>query len=178
VFLIRKGSKQCRAHLWNGKDTVCRMWSGGSLNRRKYECSDNLKDAQNICKVCRSLEKRKPDRLIVRHPPQSKAEGDGVLINQSTTTRQNWSREQWRNFMQTEEWLQEYRKIRYRTFLKYGQICMVCFTKGEEHNPIHCDHIKPRSRFPELSLDPHNMQVLCLECNYGKGNWDETDWRP
>jgi 5-methylcytosine-specific restriction endonuclease McrA len=42
---------------------------------------------------------------------------------------------------------------------------------------LNVDHIKPRRRFPELSLDPDNLQVLCGNCNTGKGSWDTTDWR-
>ena len=43
---------------------------------------------------------------------------------------------------------------------------------------MNVDHIKPRKKYPELALDKSNLQVLCEECNHGKGNWDETDWRP
>jgi len=42
---------------------------------------------------------------------------------------------------------------------------------------IHVDHIKPRSRYPELSLEIENLQVLCEDCNMGKSNVFETDWR-
>ena len=42
---------------------------------------------------------------------------------------------------------------------------------------IHVDHIKPRSKYPELELDINNLQVLCEDCNIGKSNIDETDWR-
>lgn len=42
---------------------------------------------------------------------------------------------------------------------------------------MNVDHIKPRKLFPELALDPDNLQVLCHECNHGKGNWDMTDFR-
>ena len=42
---------------------------------------------------------------------------------------------------------------------------------------IHVDHIKPRKLFPHLALDVNNLQILCHECNHGKGNWDQTDWR-
>jgi 5-methylcytosine-specific restriction endonuclease McrA len=43
---------------------------------------------------------------------------------------------------------------------------------------MHVDHIKPRSKYPHLALRESNLQVLCEACNLGKGNWDETDWRP
>lgn len=39
------------------------------------------------------------------------------------------------------------------------------------------DHIKPRRLFPELALVVENLQVLCGDCNEGKGNWDMTDAR-
>jgi 5-methylcytosine-specific restriction endonuclease McrA len=42
---------------------------------------------------------------------------------------------------------------------------------------MHVDHIKPRWKYPELSLSFENLQVLCKDCNLGKGGWDETDWR-
>ena len=27
------------------------------------------------------------------------------------------------------------------------------------------------------ALEITNLQILCHECNHGKGNWDQTDWR-
>lgn len=73
-------------------------------------------------------------------------------------------------FYQTWEW----KKLRYETIKRYGAICMCC---GSDYRIV-VDHIKPRSRFPELELDPENLQVLCNDCNMGKSNDDETDWRP
>ena len=43
---------------------------------------------------------------------------------------------------------------------------------------MNVDHIKPRKKFPELALVEDNLQVLCGACNHGKGNWDQTNWRP
>jgi 5-methylcytosine-specific restriction endonuclease McrA len=43
--------------------------------------------------------------------------------------------------------------------------------------PIHIDHIKPRSKYPELELEFDNLQVLCATCNVKKSNIDETDYR-
>ena len=78
-------------------------------------------------------------------------------------------------FYMTDVW----RKLRYRVIRKYKGICMACGSSYKEHGVrIHVDHIKPRSRYPELALDFNNLQVLCENCNLGKGVTDETDWRP
>lgn len=72
----------------------------------------------------------------------------------------------------------EWRTLRYAALKKYGKKCMCC-GRGPEHGVImHVDHIKPRSRFPELALELTNLQILCEDCNLGKGAWDETDHRP
>ena len=42
---------------------------------------------------------------------------------------------------------------------------------------FHVDHIYPRSTHPELALDPENLQVLCDDCNIGKGTAYTTNWR-
>lgn len=42
---------------------------------------------------------------------------------------------------------------------------------------MNVDHIKPRKLYPHLALDVDNLQILCSDCNHGKGNWDMTDWR-
>lgn len=51
---------------------------------------------------------------------------------------------------------------------------MLC---GSTEKPMQVDHIKPRKKYPELALDPNNVQVLCKLCNMGKGDRDETDFR-
>jgi 5-methylcytosine-specific restriction endonuclease McrA len=74
-------------------------------------------------------------------------------------------------------WTREWRAVRYETLRKYGAKCSCC-GRGTDHGMImHVDHIKPRSKFPELELDPTNLQVLCEACNEGKSNTDNTDWR-
>jgi 5-methylcytosine-specific restriction endonuclease McrA len=61
---------------------------------------------------------------------------------------------------------------------KYGAKCMCCGATPATGSIMNVDHIKPRKIFPELALDIDNLQILCHECNHGKGNWDMTDWRP
>lgn len=73
-------------------------------------------------------------------------------------------------FLASREWLE----LRYQVLKKYGRVCMCC---GARPEMVHVDHIKPRSKFPELELCFENLQVLCPECNIGKSNKDDTDWR-
>jgi hypothetical protein len=71
----------------------------------------------------------------------------------------------------------EWRAVRYKALLRDGGACKCCGAKATRGKPLHVDHIKPRSKFPELALDLDNLQVLCVDCNLGKGAWDQTDWR-
>lgn len=68
----------------------------------------------------------------------------------------------------------EWRRLRYRVLKEYGRKCMCCH---KTDGVMHVDHIKPRSKYPDLELVFDNMQVLCEDCNLGKSAWDETDWR-
>lgn len=76
-------------------------------------------------------------------------------------------------FLQSYEW----RKLRMVALTKYGARCQCCGASPANGAVMNVDHIKPRRIYPELALDIENLQVLCGECNHGKGNWDMTDWR-
>lgn len=80
-----------------------------------------------------------------------------------------------KDFLQSYEW----RKLRLQALKLYGRRCGCCGAEPNSDNTvrIHVDHIKPRKHFPELALDITNLQILCEDCNHGKGNWDKTDWR-
>lgn len=77
----------------------------------------------------------------------------------------------------------EWKKARYRALKEYGPVCMLCGMKKGETGPgasrvrIVVDHIKPLRKHWDLRLELANLQVLCDDCNRGKGSWDETDWR-
>lgn len=73
----------------------------------------------------------------------------------------------------------EWRALRVRVLEKYECKCMMCGRNPQYHNVIlNVDHIKPRKKYPELSLVFENLQILCGACNHGKGNKFETDYRP
>jgi 5-methylcytosine-specific restriction endonuclease McrA len=58
----------------------------------------------------------------------------------------------------------------------YGALTCECCLTGTT-GQWHVDHIHPRSSHPELALEPANLQVLCEDCNVGKGVRHTTDWR-
>lgn len=75
-------------------------------------------------------------------------------------------------FYETRAW----RELRYKALVKYGARCQCCGANRDDGVRIHVDHIKPRSKFPDLQLELSNLQVLCEDCNIGKSNKDYTDW--
>ena len=83
------------------------------------------------------------------------------------------------NFAATDAFLESYewRRVRMVVLKRDGARCACCGATPADGLRMHVDHIKPRRKFPELALDPRNLQVLCEVCNHGKGNWDQTDWR-
>lgn len=78
------------------------------------------------------------------------------------------------SFYDTDEW----RAVRFEALrLSDGRCCLCGRSKRDHGVVLHVDHIKPRSKFPELALTLANLQVLCEDCNLGKSNRDDTDWR-
>lgn len=67
--------------------------------------------------------------------------------------------------------------IRYKALVASQGRCLCCGHRPTSRNALQVDHVKPRSKYPALALDGLNLQVLCADCNQGKGAWDETDWR-
>lgn len=70
-----------------------------------------------------------------------------------------------------------WRQVRMKVLKRDGAKCACCGATPATGAVMNVDHIKPRRHFPDLALDERNLQVLCDECNHGKGNWDDTDWR-
>jgi len=77
------------------------------------------------------------------------------------------------NFYRTPEW----RKVRYEALLRCGRACMCCGAKPSDGIILHVDHVKPRSKYPQFELDINNLQILCEDCNLGKSNIYEDDFR-
>ncbi len=69
------------------------------------------------------------------------------------------------DFYQTREWLE----FRIQVLARFESRCFACGVTPSDGAVIHVDHIKPRYLYPELAFRMSNMQLLCRDCNFGKG---------
>lgn len=63
----------------------------------------------------------------------------------------------------------EWRLVRKQVVEEQGRVCQQCRSHIRDDYDLTVDHVKPRSKFPELGLDKSNLQVLCRRCNSAKG---------
>lgn len=104
-------------------------------------------------------------RAIVRRFVESRASAHAVKLFEATKAKGKcW--EQSKGFYSSREW----RALRYQALRASDSTCKCCGAKASDGAKLHVDHIKPRSKYPELALDLDNLQVLCAECNLGKSN--------
>jgi 5-methylcytosine-specific restriction endonuclease McrA len=75
-------------------------------------------------------------------------------------------------FYKSPEWL----RLRLKILVVHGHRCASCGNTAQ-NTTLHVDHIKPRLTHPELELDENNLQVLCKDCNLGKGASFTFDFR-
>ena len=75
-----------------------------------------------------------------------------------------------KDFLNSKAW----KRLRYQALKLHGMRCQCCGASPKTGAILNVDHVMPRSLFPQLALQIDNLQVLCSECNEGKGNWDMT----
>ncbi|MFC2019101.1 HNH endonuclease [Chloroflexota bacterium] len=73
-----------------------------------------------------------------------------------------------RQFYSSPEW----QLIRKQIIKEKGRVCSDCKIYIRSNIDITVDHIRPRSKYPDFSLDKNNLQVLCRSCNSSKGATD------
>lgn len=71
----------------------------------------------------------------------------------------------------------EWKKVRMQALQRDGHRCGSCGASPKDGIRIVVDHIKPLGKFWQLRLSIDNLQVLCDDCNRGKGDWLEADFR-
>jgi hypothetical protein len=75
--------------------------------------------------------------------------------------KKTWSQE----FLDSPEW----KALRADFFATAEKVCRKCGSTDE----LQVDHIKPKSKYPELALDKSNLQILCWPCNRTKAAREE-----
>lgn len=80
-----------------------------------------------------------------------------------------------KSFYKSKKWLTS--KARYVALVRANGRCQCCGATTADGVRLVVDHIKPIRKYWDLRFDENNTQVLCYNCNLGKGSWDETDWR-
>jgi 5-methylcytosine-specific restriction endonuclease McrA len=76
-------------------------------------------------------------------------------------------------FYQSWEW----KRLRYDFIKDRERRCQCCNASAADGVKIVVDHRWPVRRYWDLRLDRSNLQLLCDDCNMGKGSRDTTDWR-
>jgi 5-methylcytosine-specific restriction endonuclease McrA len=160
---LKKTINKCKA--LSGSDSFIKGLLGKEVCSIEWEkitsCVKNISDKKK-----KSLDKKKDSKRRKR-----KAGNNG----KTAAKKQKLSTSNRNEFYSSDAW----RFLRIRVLEKYECKCMMCGRSPKKHGiVIHVDHIKPRSKFPELSLEYDNLQLLCEDCNLGKSNKYETDWRP
>jgi len=61
-------------------------------------------------------------------------------------------------------------RLKVQVLMRDGAICRLCGSPPNTGAILHIDHVIPWSKGGETILE--NLQVLCAECNLGKGNFD------
>lgn len=71
-----------------------------------------------------------------------------------------------------------WKDLRYKAIKLHGRKCQCCgWVPADGNGRLVVDHIKPRRKHPKLELELSNLQVLCNDCNMGKSNKHNDDFR-
>lgn len=76
-----------------------------------------------------------------------------------------------RQFYSSPEW----NLLRDQVIHEEGHLCSECGELIQYKGDITVDHIRPRSKYPDLALERQNLRVLCRSCNSRKGTKDLLD---
>ncbi|ACB34111.1 HNH endonuclease [Leptothrix cholodnii SP-6] len=157
-----------------------------------YESTKNQVDTEEIAREAESLQSerevkaaewreecfqasiRRQIDLQNRKEAEERRLSELALIQQAANAATENSPDSGDIFYRSARW----RSLRYEAFRRYGRRCSLCGrTPNDNGVVLHVDHIKPRSRNPELQWEIDNLQILCEDCNLGKGAKDSTRWR-
>ena len=116
------------------------------------------------------IKKNLQSMIDINHPRADSARLGIKILNNAYLTLKSKPSANSDEFLQSKSW----KRLRIQAFEKYGSFCSCCGAKPTDGVRLNVDHIKPRRLFPELALNLDNLQILCSDCNSGKGNCNMT----
>ena len=118
-----------------------------------------------------------PDNCKLRGKPEKQIRRRNS-VQRTTKSNVEWlPRDEWERQTKIFYSSQAWKELRYEILREGAGTCSCCGARASDGVRIHVDHIKPRSKYPELQLEKSNMQILCEDCNFGKSNYYNDDWR-
>lgn len=155
-----------RASHGKGELRTPRALTPTEISKRKK--NKEIQERVLLNRVVKTKSKKKARKVI-----ESLLDTKKALEKELYEMRQKMARQvAWSGFYSLPEW----RALRYAAIEKYGKLCMACGVSCQGKR-LHVDHIIPRKVRPDLMLDITNLQILCDDCNVGKSDKFQTDWR-
>lgn len=157
------------------KCTSCKVYK----EYKQYNICKNRPRGKSWCKKCERLNRRKVARACKdcgNGPRWSRCLKCRKLFSNRQSLRQrgkgvgpansNWKEGATRVaqlFYTSSEW----KELRTKVFVRDNYTCQDCNQRGGK---LEANHIKPRSRFPDLKLVESNIETLCKSC-HDKKKW-------
>lgn len=78
TFLLSIGKKKSSAHLWNGVDTVCRLYSTGGMSKKKKQVTTTA-HGRPICSLCLSVNSKRKNPVLFQDVEFAKDRDEFVM---------------------------------------------------------------------------------------------------
>ncbi len=139
-----------------------------------FEQRQFLRSRQKALTKQRRFERRAARKRYKKEHRQEPATDARVMVTRSVQYRYDPAdNDRLEQFYQSREW----KLMRYEALRKHGGRCQCCGASPAEGKRLNVDHIYAARVYWDLRLDINNLQVLCEDCNEGKGARHADDWR-
>jgi hypothetical protein len=78
TFLLSVGKKKSSAHLWNGVDTVCRLYSTGGMSKKKKQVTTTTY-GRPVCSLCLSVNSKRKHPVLFQDADYTKDKDEFVM---------------------------------------------------------------------------------------------------
>jgi hypothetical protein len=78
TFLLSIGKKKSSAHLWDGVDTVCRLYSTGGMSKKKKQVTTTTY-GRPVCSLCLSVNSKRKNPMLFQDADYVKNKDEFVM---------------------------------------------------------------------------------------------------